>query len=40
VPVLIVLGLMVVGGLFFLGMLLFDREALESEPGDPLEPVL
>ncbi|MER7767468.1 amino acid permease [Kitasatospora sp. NPDC096140] len=34
VPVGIVAGLLVVGGLYFLGMLRFDRAALESEPGD------
>ncbi|MFJ2596785.1 hypothetical protein [Streptomyces erythrochromogenes] len=33
VPVVVVAGLLVRGGLFFLGMLLFDREALETEPG-------
>jgi amino acid transporter len=32
VPVLIVLGLMLVGGLFFVGMLLFDRRSLDTEP--------
>ncbi|MCP2289646.1 APC family permease [Nocardia amikacinitolerans] len=34
VPVLIVAGLLVTGGLFFLALLIFDREALETEPGD------
>ncbi|MET7744875.1 APC family permease [Streptomyces sp. NPDC005385] len=34
VPVLIVVGLILAGGLFFLGLLVFDREALETEPGD------
>ncbi|WP_214319445.1 APC family permease [Nonomuraea sediminis] len=34
VPVLIVVGLLLAGGLFFLGLLLFNREALETEPGD------
>ncbi|GAA3817318.1 amino acid permease [Streptomyces phyllanthi] len=34
VPVVIVAGLLVAGGLFFLVMLKRDREALESEPGD------
>ncbi|MFF0190896.1 APC family permease [Streptomyces sp. NPDC005244] len=34
VPVLIVVGLILTGGLFFLGLLIFDREALETEPGD------
>ncbi|MFJ1563979.1 hypothetical protein ACIOG8_07070 [Streptomyces erythrochromogenes] len=33
VPVVVVAGLLVRGGLFFLGMPLFDREALETEPG-------
>jgi amino acid transporter len=32
VPILIVLGLMLVGGLFFLGMLMFDRKSLDIEP--------
>ncbi|MFD6496451.1 APC family permease [Streptomyces sp. NPDC060188] len=34
VPVLIVVGLILAGGLFFLGLLIFDRETLETEPGD------
>lgn len=34
VPVLIVVGLLLAGGLFFLGLLLFNRQALETEPGD------
>ncbi|WP_326648673.1 MULTISPECIES: amino acid permease [unclassified Streptomyces] len=34
VPVLIVVGLLLAGGLFFLGLLIFDRGALETEPGD------
>jgi hypothetical protein len=34
VPDLIVVGLIVAGGLFFLGLLMFRREALENEPGD------
>ncbi|MFE5724020.1 APC family permease, partial [Streptomyces erythrochromogenes] len=33
VPVVVVAGLLVLGALFFLGMLLFDREALDTEPG-------
>jgi amino acid transporter len=33
VPFLIVVGLLVVGGLFFLSLLMFDREALEAAPG-------
>ena len=35
VPDLIVVGLIVAGGLFFLGLLKFNGEALESEPGAP-----
>nr|WP_107906557.1 amino acid permease [Streptomyces chartreusis] len=34
VPVLIVVGLLVAGGAFFVGLLLFNRPALETEPGD------
>ncbi|MGW2921469.1 amino acid permease [Streptomyces angustmyceticus] len=34
VPVLIVVGLLLAGGVFFLCLLRFDREALETEPGD------
>jgi amino acid transporter len=34
VAVLIVAGLLVVGGLYFLGMLMFDRKSLWPEPGD------
>ncbi|MFF1341580.1 hypothetical protein ACFVYT_27265 [Streptomyces sp. NPDC058290] len=34
VSVVIVVGLLLAGGLFFLVMLKFDREALETEPGD------
>jgi amino acid transporter len=34
VPTLIVVGLLVAGGLFLLGLLMFDREALETEPAD------
>ncbi|MEU5068675.1 hypothetical protein AB0G95_32060 [Streptomyces virginiae] len=33
VPVVVVAGLLVLGGLFFLGMLLFDRSSLDAEPG-------
>jgi amino acid transporter len=33
VPDVIVIGLLVAGGLFFLGLLITDREALESRPG-------
>src|SRR3954447_12605819 len=32
VAVLIIVGLMLVGGLFFLGILMFDRKSLDSEP--------
>ena len=32
VSVLIVLGLMLVGGLSFVGMLMFDRKSLDTEP--------
>jgi amino acid transporter len=35
IPGLIVLGLIVVGGLYFATMLIFNREVLESEPGEP-----
>jgi amino acid transporter len=34
VPVLVVVGLLIVGALYFLRMLIFDRETLETEPGD------
>ncbi|MFB7261690.1 APC family permease [Streptomyces nojiriensis] len=34
VPVVIVAGLLLLGGLCFLGMLVFDREALDTEPGE------
>lgn len=34
VPDLIVVGLILIGGVFFLGLLIFNREALETEPGD------
>ncbi|MEU2039939.1 hypothetical protein [Nocardia niwae] len=34
VPVVIVAGLLLVGVLFFLALLAFDRQALETEPGD------
>ncbi|MFI8365472.1 hypothetical protein ACIGD1_35625 [Streptomyces sp. NPDC085612] len=33
VSVVIVAGMLLLGGLFFLGMLVFDREALDTEPG-------
>ncbi len=35
VPGLIVLGLLAVGGLYFATLLVTNREALETEPGDP-----
>jgi amino acid transporter len=35
VPDLIVVGLIVAGGLYFAKMLVFNREVLESEPGEP-----
>jgi amino acid transporter len=35
IPDLIVVGLLVVGGLYFAKMMVFDREALETEPGEP-----
>ncbi len=34
VPVVIVAGLLLVGGAFFLALLRFDRAALETEPGE------
>ena len=34
VPVLIVVGLVLAGGVFFLLMLTFDRKSLDAEPGD------
>jgi amino acid transporter len=34
VSVLIVVGLLLVGGLYFLGLLMFNREVLETKPGD------
>ena len=34
VPVIIVVGLLGIGGLFFLWLLIFRREVLETEPGD------
>jgi amino acid transporter len=34
VPDLVVIGLLFVGGLYFLGMLMFDRKSLWTEPGD------
>ena len=35
IPGLIVLGLIVVGGVYFATMLVFNREVLENEPGEP-----
>jgi amino acid transporter len=32
IPAMIVTGLMLIGGLFFLGILIFDRKSLNSEP--------
>jgi uncharacterized membrane protein len=32
--VLVVVGLLIVGALYFLRLLIFDRETLETEPGD------
>ena len=37
VPVVVVIGLIVGGGVFFLGLLLFDRDALETEPDAELD---
>jgi hypothetical protein len=34
VPDLIAVGLILVGGFFSVAMLIFDRQALEAEPGD------
>ncbi|HEY1593360.1 MAG TPA: amino acid permease [Solirubrobacteraceae bacterium] len=34
VPILIVLGLVLAGAVFFLLMLIFDRKSLDAEPGD------
>lgn len=36
VPVVVVAGLLLLGGLFFLGMVVFDREALDTEPGEDI----
>ena len=33
-PALIVVGLLALSGLFFLGLLIADRQALATEPGD------
>jgi hypothetical protein len=34
VPDLLVAGLIVAGGMYFLGMLVFNRGVLETQPGD------
>jgi amino acid transporter len=34
VPVLVVAGLLIGGGLYFVGLLVFNREVLQTEPGD------
>ena len=34
VPVLIVVGLLLAGGVYFAYLLVFNREVLETEPGD------
>src|SRR5262245_24696800 len=34
IPVLIVVGFLLVGGLYFLGLLMFNRKSLEAAPGD------
>jgi Flp pilus assembly protein protease CpaA len=34
VPLLIVIGLLLVGGLYFLGMLMFDRKSLWIAPSE------
>jgi len=34
VPILIVIGLLLAGGLYFIAMLIFDRKSLEGEPGE------
>lgn len=33
-PVLVVVGLLIGGGRYFVGLLVFNREVLETEPGD------
>ena len=33
-PALIVAGLLILGGAYFVGLLMFNREVLETEPGD------
>jgi len=34
VPIMIVTGLLVVGGLYFAYMMTFNRDVLDHEPGD------
>jgi hypothetical protein len=34
VPDLVVLGLILVGGIYFATMMIFNREVLETEPGN------
>jgi hypothetical protein len=34
VPIVIVVGLMLAGGLYFLSVLCFRRDVLETEPGE------
>ena len=34
VPIVIVVGLLLIGGLYFLKLWKFDRDVLETEPGD------
>jgi hypothetical protein len=36
VPALVVLGLILAGGVYFAYMLLFNREVLDTEPGDDI----
>ena len=35
VPVLIVIGLILAGGVYFAKMMIVNREVLDAEPGDP-----
>ena len=34
IPSLIVIGLILIGAIYFAWMMIFNREVLESEPGD------
>jgi len=34
VPIMIVTGLLVVGGLYFTYMMIFNRDVLDNEPGE------